>query len=219
MAPRRRPARRSLPRSGQGRGRVGLRPGFGLRIVAESEGAFALTALVRALLTDPFHAEAEPFFGMLQSVDLIAPPLTHEEYSVLAGDLDAGWGRQRLDRSIRLHLPTACDERMLCVPPYGRSYFELVRRTFQGRETVPPTLPAVECNPRARTAIAGKWDPWKQAPRTTLVPISWPRDQVPTTSPRPISQVQLIYRSDVGGRLNGILRRRAPTRRPGGPGV
>ena len=83
--------------------------------------------------TEPFAAEAGPFFEMLQSVDLVAPPLTAAEYAALAMYLNAGWGPARPDRRIRLHLPKARDEKRLAVPPYSRSYFELVRRAFQRR--------------------------------------------------------------------------------------
>ena len=46
-----------------------------------------------------------------------------------------GWGKRHPDRRIRLHLPTAADERRLAVPPYGLSYFELVRRACHGDKT------------------------------------------------------------------------------------
>ena len=107
-------------------------PGFGLRIVAESEGAFALAALLSAMRTEAFAAEAGPFFEMLESVDLVAPPLNDAEYAAPrhvsrtpAGDRSGRTGASGV------HLPNARDEKRLAVPPYGRSYFELVRRAFQ----------------------------------------------------------------------------------------
>ena len=63
-----------------GAGLAAKRPGFGLRIVAESEGAIALAALLRAMRTRRFAAEAGPFFEMLESVDLVAPPLDAAEF-------------------------------------------------------------------------------------------------------------------------------------------
>jgi hypothetical protein len=189
------------------------RRGFGLRIVAESEGAFALAELLRAMQTPAFAAEAGPFFEMLESVDLVAPPLTLPEYSALAYYLNLGWGPARPERSIRLHLPTARDEKRLAVAPYGLSYFELVRRAFQCRESVTEEenrQAEVHCPPRRRSGIADKWDGWGDAPRTRLVPIDWP-DVAPPPSQGPLDQIQLVYRSDVAGRLRTIVRRRRPT--------
>ncbi len=188
------------------------RPGFGLRIVAESEGAFAVAALLRAMRTDAFAAEASPFFEMLESVDLIAPPLGDAEYAALAVYLNAGWGPARPDRRIRVHLPSARDEKRLAVPPYGLSYFELVRRTFNRRgEETPPREPAGPVARRPGPGIAADWNAWRSTPRTELLPIEWPKGASPSGQ-GPINQLQLIYRSDVGGRLKAILRRRAPLR-------
>jgi hypothetical protein len=190
------------------------RPGFGVRIVAESEGAVAVAALLRAMQTEPFAAEAGPFFEMLQSVDLVAPPLTAAEHAALAMYLNAGWGPAHPERRIRLHLPKVHDEKRLAVPPYSRSYFELVARAFHRRgedEALADGVAAV----RRRTpkaVIAGKWEPWKSAPRTELVPIEWPKGAAPRAQ-GVICQPELLYRSDVGGRLKSVLARRIPSRR------
>jgi hypothetical protein len=182
------------------------RPGFGLRIVAESEGAFAVAALLSAMRTEAFAAEAGPFFEMLQSVDLVAPPLNDAEYAALAMYLNAGWGPERPERRIRVHLPNVRDEKRLAVPPYGRSYFELVRRAFQRRgETGAPAAEIGPAPPR-KTAVAAAWDAWSDAPRTDLVPIAWPPGGAPSGQ-APITQIQLVYRSDVSGRLKSVLRR------------
>jgi hypothetical protein len=193
------------------------RPGFGLRIVAESEGAFALAELLRALQTPAFAAEAGPFFDMLESVDLVAPPLTLSEHAALAWYLNLGWGPGRPGRGVQVHLPTARDEKRLAVPPYGLSYFELVRRAFQplGSATAEENAMAeITCPPRRPSAIADKWKGWGAAPRTRLVRIEWP-DGAPPAAQGPLTQTQLIYRSDVAGRLRTILRRRraGPTAR------
>jgi hypothetical protein len=194
-----------------GAGLAARRPDFGLRIVAESEGAIALAALLRAMRTEPFAAEAPPFFAMLESVDLVAPPLSAREFRALARDLDAGWTAARPGRRLFVHLPDARDERRLAVPPYGLSWFELVRRAFAGRPAGPPPDPAAQ--PRAEAGIAPSWDAWRAAPRAELVPIDWPR-RAPRGDQGPISQIDLLYRSDVGGRLKAILRRAAPPRPP-----
>ncbi len=191
------------------------RPGFGLRIVAESEGAFAAAALLRAMQTEAFAAEAGPFFEMLHSVDLVAPPLSAAEYAALAMYLNAGWGTTHPERRIRLHLPSERDEGRLAVPPYSRSYFDLVRRAFHRRdedaalagESAPEAAPS-----RRKAAISTGWDPWMSAPRTDLVPIEWP-DKAAPGAQGAISQLQLVYRSDVGGRLKSVLSRRTPPRR------
>ena len=197
---------------------AGQREGFGLRIVAESEGAFALAAMLRAMQTEAFAGEAERFFGMLHSVDLIAPPLTFGEYAALAVYLNAGWGETRRDRRIRVHLPAGRDEKRLAVPPYGRSYFEMVRRAFQRRDDGDADIGSgvVSCRSRSRTAIADKWNAWRTVPRTELVPIGWSQ-QRPPAAQGTLSQIDLIYRSDVGGRLREILARPGPPRRRAPP--
>jgi len=190
------------------------RPGFALRIVAESEGAIALAALLRSMRTPDFAAEAGPFFEMLESVDLVAPPLTETEFHDLARDLDAGWGPGRPDRRLRVHLPSPRDERRLAVPPYGRSYFELVRRAFHPRSPASdPEAPTPPPQPPPRPGVAPAWDAWRREPRTELVAIAWPRRAAPV-GPAPIGQVQLVHRSDVGGRLKAVLRRPQPRRQP-----
>ena len=55
------------------------------------------------------------------------------------------------------------------------------------------------------------WDAWRTAPRTELLPIKWPKGSAPTGQ-GPISQIELLYRSDVGRRLEAILRRHPPHR-------
>ena len=200
------------------------RGGFRLRIVAESEGAFALAALLGVLARPGCDREARAFFDMLESVDLVAPPMTAAEHGALALYLNAGWGKRHPDRRIRLHLPTAADERRLAVPPYGLSYFELVRRAFQRRSRVREeealaraeradrgasdprrdfrgAVDPIEAGP---SGIATKWDAWAEAPRTTLVPIGWPEKGAPGGQ-GPMSQLDLLYRSDVAGRLLAAL--------------
>jgi hypothetical protein len=147
---------------------------------------------------------------MLESVDLVAPPLDAPEFAALARDLDAGWTAAHPDRRLRVHLPDDRDERRLAVPPYGRSWFELVRRAFAGRPAAAAPDPA-GTPPRPRAGVAPGWDPWRRAPRAELLPIDWPRGAAPTGQ-RPISQIELVYRSDVGGRLKAILRRHPPPR-------
>ena len=164
--------------------------------------------------TEPFAAEAAAFFEMLESVDLVAPPLDAAEFAALAADLDAGWTPARPDRRLRVHLPDARDEKRLAVPPYGLSYFELVRRAFAGRPDGPPPDPAALPS-RPKAGVAPAWEAWRAAPRTELVPIAWPPRAAPAGQ-GPISQIQLVYRSDVGGRLKAILRRRPPLH-PQGP--
>ena len=161
---------------------------------------------------------------MLESVDLVAPPMTAAEHGALALYLNAGWGKRHPDRRIRLHLPTAADERRLAVPPYGLSYFELVRRAFQRRSRVREeealaraeradrgasdprrdfrgAVDPIEAGP---SGIATKWDAWAEAPRTTLVPIGWPEKGAPDGQ-GPMTQLDLLYRSDVAGRLLAAL--------------
>ncbi len=172
-------------------------PGFRLRIVTESEGAIALSRLLSALhaasLGDP--TERDAFFAMLDSVDIVAPPLTMDQFAALARALDDGWGPERADRKVRLHLASASDERRLAVPPYGRSYPELVLRSFQarGRDPGGDRRPLTA----ARAQKLG-------APRVEVRTIGWPGDGRP--KPRTsIGQRQLIYESDVGARLRAAL--------------
>lgn len=216
------------------------RPDFRLRIVGEGEGGFAVAALIRALWQNAaFSSEKTPLFDRLDSIDLIAPPLTMSEFHGLAYNANLGWGRDRPDRAIRLHVPVATDEARLRVPPYGRSYFDLVRRAFQSRdeeaalreaaerekarrkaarsEGARPedTEPTVQPAPVRRDGISAAWTDWERAPRTALFPIRWPdstRIDARAAS-RPLTQIDLIYRSDVGGRLAGILT--PPPRRAG----
>ncbi len=183
------------------------RPEFRLRIVAESEGALALAALLAALRTEGFASEAAAFFAILESVDLIAPPLSLGEHRKLVSDLNAGWGPERADRRLRVHLPCARDEKRLAVPPYGLSYFELVSRAFRGeRVRDRPAPPAAQ--PVRSGQIAAKWDEWRTAANVDLVPIGWgPRG--PGHGQGPLDQIQLVYQSDVAGRLRTILRPRS----------
>jgi len=205
---------------------AGARGDFRLRIVAESEGAFALAALLGALARPGCDRESRPFFDMLESVDLVAPPMTAAEYGALALYLNAGWGKRHPARRIRLHLPTAEDERRLAVPPYGLSYFELVRRAFQRRSRVREEEALARAERAERGAsdpardfrggvepieagpsgIATRWDAWAEAPRTELVPIGWPDKGGPDRQ-GPITQLDLLYRSDVAARLQAALAR------------
>ena len=57
------------------------------------------------------------------------------------------------------------------------------------------------------------WDAWKSAPRTELLPIAWAAGAVPDDHGS-LGQPQLVYRSDVGGRLKAILARPAPKPTP-----
>ena len=64
---------------------------------------------------------------------------------------------------------------------------------------------------RARAGVGPGWDAWARAPRAELVPIGWTRGAAPVGQ-GPITQPELVYRSDVGGRLRAVLRRRQPIR-------
>ncbi|MFO1144578.1 MAG: C1 family peptidase [Amaricoccus sp.] len=186
------------------------RPGFGLRLVAESEGAIAVAALLRAMRTAPFAGEAPAFFAMLETVDLIAPPLSRDEFGALAAELDAGWGEAHPDRRLRVHLPSARDEKRLTVSPYGLSYFDLVARAFR-RDPDAALRPAKPASRHPQGSVGERWDGWRTAPRTDLVAIEWPRNRPPPAHGS-IDQVRLVYRSDVSGRLKAILRRRTGQR-------
>jgi hypothetical protein len=172
-------------------------PGFSLRIFTESEGAIALSRLLSALHAASLGAagEREAFFEMLESVDIVAPPMTMDQFAALARALDDGWGPGRPDRVVRLHLASASDERRLSVPPYGQSYPELVLRSFQARGRDPGGDRRHLTAARA-TRLA--------APRVEVRTIEWPKEGRP--KPRSaINQRQLIYDSDVGARLRAAL--------------
>ena len=176
---------------------VASQPGFRLRIFTESEGAIALSRLVKALLTSSKMEwdDGDAFFEMLDSVDIVAPPMTMEQFADLARMLDVGWGPGRPDRNVRLHLASASDERRLAVPPYGQSYPELVLRSFQARGRDPGG------DTRNLTAARAKK---LGAPRVEVQTIGWPKGGRP--KPRTsINQRQLIYDSDVGARLRAAL--------------
>ena len=192
-----------------GAGLAAKRPGFGLRIVAESEGAIALAALLRAMRTEPFAAEAGPFFEMLRERRPRRAAARRRPSSPPSPPTSTPAGAPaRPDRRLVVHLPDARDEKRLAVPPYGLSYFELVRRAFAGRaDDAPPPDPAAL--PRGRRRASPRpGTPGARAPRAELVPIGWPPRRR-AAGQGPISQIQLLYRSDVGGRLKAILRRRA----------
>jgi len=179
------------------------RPDFGIRVLAESEGAYALIALLTQLLDQGRDDERAAIYAMIRSVDLVAPPIGHDRFEDLAALLDAGWGASRPDRRIRVHLPSEADEARLAVPPYGRSYFELVARAFTHRaDRDPPPKPAGKGRP---DRVAPAWTAWAGTPRTDLVPIGWPARGAPPSAAGPINQIELIYRSDVEGRLRAIL--------------
>ena len=87
----------------------------------------------RAMHTEPFAADRPP---VLRDARVGRPGGASADRRRVrrARDLpQRRLGPDRPERRIRLHLPTAADERRLTVPPYGRSYFELVRRSFQRR--------------------------------------------------------------------------------------
>ena len=201
------------------------RPEFRLRIVTESEGAIALAELLASMRTRGFAAEAASFFSILESVDLIAPPLPLKDFQALVANLTRGWGAARADRRIRVHLPCSRDEKRLAVAPYSLSYFELVARAFRGERDPLREAAALEQDKRkARDAadldrekrklrvparqmradeVDRKWADWRR-PNVELVPITWgKREPDPQGS---LDQIRLIYRSDVEGRLRKILK-------------
>ena len=148
--------------------------------------------------------------------------------TALAFYLNAGWGARRPDRRIRVHLPTARGR----APARGAALRPLLLRA--GPPRLPPPLARPRAGGLARAAraargasdprqdfrgsvepieagasgIATKWDAWAEAPRTTLVPIAWP-DKGKPDGQGPITQLELLYRSDVGGPPAGGARRRA----------
>jgi hypothetical protein len=161
--------------------------------------------------TEAYAAEAGAFFATLDSVDLVAPPLSLDQFSRLAKDLADGWGPGS-PRRLRVHLPSAYDEARLAVPPYGRSYFELVARAFRGERDALREAAALERDKRrlpgpdprqSRERIAPRWHDWA-GPIVDIVPIDWPRKREPAPDGR-LDQIQLVYQSDVAGRLKSIL--------------
>jgi hypothetical protein len=195
-----------------GAGIAAARPDFRLRIVAESEGALALAALLAAMRTEAYAAEAGAFFATLDSVDLVAPPLSLDQFSRLAKDLADGWGPGS-PRRLRVHLPSAYDEARLAVPPYGRSYFELVARAFRGERDPLREAAALEKEKgklagrdpqQPRNRVGPKWHDWA-GPNVDLEPIVWPKGHEPAPDGR-LDQVRLVYQSDVAARLRSILK-------------
>ncbi len=177
---------------------VESQPGFRLRIFTESEGAIALSRLVNALMTSSTMEwdDGDAFFEMLDSVDIVAPPMTMDQFADLARALDVGWGPERPDRKVRLHLASASDERRLAVPPYGQSYPELVLRSFQARGRDP--------GGDARNLTAARATKLG-ARRVEVHTLDWPKGGRP--KPRTsINQRQLIYDTDVGARLRAALK-------------
>ena len=187
---------------------AGENPGLGLRIITESEGAIALARLIPALRAGAFglasaqsedapDSESNRFFEMLQSVDIVAPAMTVGEFSQLASDIDRGWGLNRLDRPIRLHMASPSDERRLGVPPYGESYVDLVARSFHTREVAAsPRMPDRPLNKaRAKTL---------DARRVAYVPVTWVDGRRPSKKSA-IRQKDLLYGSDVAGRIRTAL--------------
>ena len=213
-----RPAGRCTTSPGPARRWRRAGPAFGLRIVAESEGAFALAALLGAMQTEAFAAEAGPFFEMLQSVDLVAPPLNAAEYAALAmlseRRLGTGSGRTGAFGST---CRTRADEKRLAVPPYGRLVLRAGAAGLPGRGETEAAGGGDRVDgaraPQDRGRVA-TWDAWSDAPRTELVPIGWPPGGAPSGQ-APITQIQLIYRSDVSGRLKSVLRRNPARTAPG----
>ena len=200
------------------------RGGFGLRVVAESEGAFALAALLGGLGRPDFAAEAAPFFDMLELVDLVAPPMTASEYNGARLLPECRLGRA----PPRPPHPPAPADRGGRAPARGAALRPLLLRA--GEPRLPPPLARPRAGSLARAAradrgasdprqdfrgfvepieagasgIATKWDAWAEAPRTTLVPIAWP-DKGKPDGQGPITQLDLLYRSDVAGRLRAAL--------------
>jgi hypothetical protein len=166
-------------------------PDFGLRVVAEGEGAFAFAALIARLARRPDGGRA--FFRMLRSVDLVAPPLAAADIDALARRLGAGWrasGRPGLRP--RLHLPTAADQARLAVPPYGKPYATLVQRAFVARPGAAPEAEDMS------------WEAWRGRRRVTALPIRWPAKAQGDPTAR-IAQRDLVYGSDVIGRVQAAL--------------
>lgn len=194
---------------------------FGLRIFAEGEGIFALEAM--AVAVSQFDLMASELRGMLRSVDIVAPPIPFARFEALVRRLDRlhspGAGAPF---PIRLHLPCDADEARLAVPPYTRCFFDLVDRTFLPRDEF-------EDRPRATGVRAGeigdRWLGWDISGRVTLEAIAWPRERLPAASQSTgpagssdgtggwgtapirspnrgaITQRELIYQSDVWGRI------------------
>ena len=195
---RRRAAARPRPRRRGARRRPGRASGCGSW--RNRRAPSPLAALLRAMQTEPFAAEAGPFFEMLQSVDLVAPPLSAAEYAALAMYLNAGWGPAHPERRIRLHLPKVPDEKRLAVPPYSRSYFELVRRAFHRRgedDGARGERRRGRSGGRPRSVIAAKWDRLEER-----APHRAGADRVAEGAPRPAPKARSASSSLSTGRTS-----------------
>ena len=145
-----------------------LKKDFGLRIFTEGAGIFALEAMVDDL--DGRPELAPRVYGMLRSIDVVAPAIPFDRFRKMVLQLRRNFARFP-SRPIRLHLPSDEDEARLGVPPYGGSYFDLVERTFMPREGQP-------LRPRAtgarRKEIGERWKDWDVDGAVELKAIGWP---------------------------------------------
>lgn len=187
-------------------GVAAIEPGFGLRVFAEGEGAFALAELVEALAGDAQRARA--FYRMLRSVDIVAPPMPSCEFTGLAARIAAGWRAADATGRLRLHLTAAEDEPRLAVPPYGKSYFDLVAAAFLPRR-LQRAAPARGRRPPK--GIAPRWSPWLGPRVVEARAIRW-RDWAAPPSTERILQSDLIHGSDVIGRVRAALAGDGPQR-------
>ncbi len=172
-----------------------------LRVIVESEGAIALSCLLRALerdsLRNPERAGARRgFFAMLESVDVVAPPMSVAEYEEFERLVVEGWrSAERAAPRLRLHLPGEALARRLEVTPYGKSYPDLVVNAFhaRGANGAAPSRP-----------VSWSWARRRKDAACDLVAIEWPEGREPAAR-TPIRQTDLLYRSDVGGRIRAAL--------------
>ena len=175
--------------------------GYRLRIIAESEGAIALScilnAFAREVLRDPERSTTRArFFAMLESVDIIAPPMSVAEYDRLENLMLEGWSSTRQQPGpLRLHLASKSHERRLEVPPYSKSYTDLVVNAFHPRGSG---------NAPENRALTYERAERRDGARSELLPIAWPAGKIPAAK-SPIRQTELIYASDVGARIRAAL--------------
>ena len=196
-------------------------------IVAESEGALALAALLAAMRTEAYAAEAGAFFAMLESVDLwrrrlqpqpVLPARQRPRRRLGRGSGPPAPGAPALASATSSGSrcrPTAAPTSISSPAPSAatRDPLREAAALEKDKRGLPARIAAAARPGRAEVARLGR-------PDVDLVPIDWPKKREPAAATGRLDQIRLVYQSDVAGRLQGILaahrRRRAAPANPKG---
>ena len=157
-----------------GAGLAAKRPGFGLRIVTESEGAIALAALLRAMRTRALRRRGRPLLRDAGKRRPRRPAARRRPSSPPSPPTSTPAGAPRAPTAASAcTCPTRATRSASPCRPTGAPTSSSSAAPSPPAAATPPPDPA-PAPPRPKAGVAPDWDPWRAAPRAELVPIAWP---------------------------------------------